>query len=170
MDKRPEPVFPQKETSGRRHRDWMLLALTEAKIAAAAGEIPVGAVIVREGVLLAQAHNEKEKAGDPTAHAEIIAIRAAAAALGRRHLDGAVLYATLEPCPMCAGAIMLARLRQLVYGAQDSKGGGVDSVMRVLTPGAWNHQVEVTAGVREKECAQILQDFFRAKRKKVRES
>ncbi|MDR1604048.1 MAG: tRNA adenosine(34) deaminase TadA [Gracilibacteraceae bacterium] len=147
-----------------RHRDWMQMALTEARAAAQAGEAPVGAVIVRAGTLLARAHNERETTGDPTAHAEIIAIRRAAAALGRWRLDDAVLYVTLEPCPMCAGAIVAARLRQLVYGARDEKGGGVDSVMRILAPGIWNHQVEVTAGVREEECAQALRDFFRDKR------
>ncbi|MDR0434365.1 MAG: tRNA adenosine(34) deaminase TadA [Gracilibacteraceae bacterium] len=148
-----------------RHRDWMRLALAEASRAAAQGEAPVGAVIVRNGILLARAHNEKEAAGDPTAHAEILAIRRAAAGLGGWRLSGAVLYATLEPCPMCAGAIIQARLARLVYGAADCKGGGVDSVMRILTPGVWNHQVEVTAGVLADESALLLREFFQAKRR-----
>jgi tRNA(adenine34) deaminase len=155
-------AFPEEKPS--RHRDWMQLALTEARAAAAAGEAPVGAVIARAGVLLARARNEREATGDPTAHAEITAIRRAAAVVGGWRLDGAVLYVTLEPCPMCAGAIMSARISQLVYGARDDKGGGVDSVLRILAPGLWNHQVEVTAGVREEECAQVLREFFRARR------
>jgi tRNA(adenine34) deaminase len=148
-----------------RHRDWMSLALAEARLAAASGETPVGAVIARGGVLLARAHNEREAAKDPTAHAEMIAIRRAAAALGDWRLSGAVLYVTLEPCPMCAGAVILARLSQLVYGAGDEKGGAVDSVMRILA-GGWNHRTEVTAGVLEEDCARLMRDFFRDKRRR----
>ncbi|MDR1320688.1 MAG: nucleoside deaminase [Gracilibacteraceae bacterium] len=146
-----------------RHRDWMALALAEARLAAASGETPVGAVIARGGVLLARAHNEREAAKDPTAHAEMIAIRRAAAALGDWRLSGAVLYVTLEPCPMCAGAVILARLSHLVYGAGDDRGGAVDSVMRILA-GDWNHRTEVTAGVLEEDCARLMRDFFRSKR------
>ncbi|HHV64014.1 MAG TPA: nucleoside deaminase [Peptococcaceae bacterium] len=147
-----------------KHRDWMRLALEEAEKAYSLDEIPVGAVIVRQGELLALAHNEKEKTQDPTAHAEILAIRRAAEKNGSWRLIDAVLYVTLEPCPMCAGAIIQSRIKQLVYGVSDPKGGAVESVMKVLNPELWNHKVEVIAGVREEECLALLKKYFQTKR------
>ncbi|KLU62098.1 tRNA-specific adenosine deaminase [Peptococcaceae bacterium CEB3] len=147
-----------------RHEDWMRLALAEAKLAAAEGEVPIGALIVQEGKVLAQAHNKKERAQDPTAHAEILAIRDAAGVLGTWRLEQATLYVTLEPCAMCAGAIIQARLARLVFGAPDGKGGAVGSVMNVLDVNRWNHRVEVLGGILEEECGQVLKDFFRRKR------
>ncbi|MHB1652515.1 MAG: tRNA adenosine(34) deaminase TadA [Desulfitobacteriaceae bacterium] len=143
------------------HQDWMPLALEQAKLAFALGEVPIGAVIVQEGRLIAVAHNEKEQRQDPTAHAEILAIKRAAKSLGTWRLSEATLYVTLEPCPMCAGAIVQARLQKLVFGASDIKGGAVGSVMNVLDVNRWNHRVEVTAGVLEEECSLILKEFFR---------
>jgi len=143
------------------HQDWMHIALQQAQIAAEQGEIPVGAVVVQDGELLAVAHNEKELRGDPTAHAEVLAIQRAVEKLGTWRLDQAVLYVTLEPCPMCAGAIIQARLKQVVFGAPDSKGGACGSVMNVLDANSWNHRVDVVAGVLEEECSQILKEFFR---------
>jgi len=146
------------------HHQWMRLALDQAHIAFRQGEVPIGAVIVRDGQLLAMTHNRKEELRDPTAHAEILAIRQAAGALGGWRLEGATLYVTLEPCPMCAGAIIQARLKTLVFGASDPKGGGAGSVMNVLDVNRWNHRVEVIAGILEQECSQILKDFFRLRR------
>ncbi|MGI6450794.1 MAG: tRNA adenosine(34) deaminase TadA [Desulfitobacteriia bacterium] len=147
-----------------KHRDWMRLALQEAEKAYSLDEIPVGAVVVRHGQVLALAHNEKEKAQDPTAHAEILAIRRAAEVSGSWRLTDAVLYVTLEPCPMCAGAIVQSRIKQLVYGVSDPKGGAVESVMKMLNPELWNHKVEVIAGVREEECLALLKKYFQGKR------
>ena len=146
------------------HADWMRLALEEAKLAAAAGEVPIGAVIVRDAQVIARAHNEKEQNQDATAHAEILAIQRAAKALGTWRLSEATLYVTLEPCPMCAGAIIQARLKGLVFGASDSKGGAAGSVINVLDVNRWNHRVEVLAGILEEDCSLILKDFFRQKR------
>lgn len=148
----------------KRHEDWMRLALEQAEKAFALDEVPIGAVIVREGEILALSYNEKEKDQDPTAHAEVLAIRRAAEKLGHWRLSDSVLYVTLEPCPMCAGAIVQSRIKHLVYGAPDLKGGAVDSVVRLLQDNLWNHKVEVTAGILEEECAQILKNFFRGKR------
>lgn len=142
----------------------MRLALQEAEKAYSLDEIPVGAVVVRHGQVLALAHNEKEKAQDPTAHAEILAIRRAAEVSGSWRLTDAVLYVTLEPCPMCAGAIVQSRIKQLVYGVSDPKGGAVESVMKMLNPELWNHKVEVIAGVREEECLALLKKYFQGKR------
>lgn len=143
------------------HQDWMGLALLEAQKAFAQGEIPIGAVVVLDGQVIAAAHNEKEQRNDPTAHAEILAMRRAAEMLGSWRLTNAVLYVTLEPCPMCAGAMIQARLKQLVYGAADLKGGGSGSVMNVLDYTLWNHKVDVVAGILEEECADILKNFFK---------
>jgi tRNA(adenine34) deaminase len=142
----------------------MAVALLLAGKAAALGEVPVGAVIVKDGEIIARAHNEKERLHDPTAHAEILAIRRAASVCGSWRLAEATLYVTLEPCPMCVGAILQARLGHLVYGAPDAKGGGVESVVCLLAPGLWHHHVEVTAGVMEEECVAVLSSFFREKR------
>jgi tRNA(adenine34) deaminase len=147
-----------------KHEDFMRLALLQAQKAYTMDEVPIGAVLVKDGEILATAHNERETLQDPTAHAEILAIRRAAAKVGHWRLPDAILYVTLEPCPMCAGAIMQSRIRQLVFGANDPKGGAVESVMKVFREGLWNHQVTVTAGVLEEECAGLLKDFFRKKR------
>ncbi|NLM22165.1 MAG: tRNA adenosine(34) deaminase TadA [Peptococcaceae bacterium] len=147
-----------------RHEDWMRHALDEAKQAFILNEVPIGAVLVLKGRVLATAHNQKEYDQDPTAHAEILAIRRAAEALGHWRLSGASLYVTLEPCPMCAGAIVQARIKHLIYGASDPKGGAVESVTKLLQDKLWNHKVEVTAGVLEEECAKLLREFFRNKR------
>ncbi|MFO7255113.1 MULTISPECIES: tRNA adenosine(34) deaminase TadA [Limnochorda] len=140
---------------------WMGLALAEAKKAWALGEVPIGAVVVRDGEVLARAHNLRETWGDPTAHAELIAIREAARRVGGWRLTGATVYATIEPCPMCAGALLLARVDRLVYGAPDPKGGAVDSLVRLLDDPRFNHQVRVTSGVRAEEGADLLRRFFR---------
>lgn len=147
-----------------KHEVWMRLALEQAEKAYARDEVPIGAVIVNNGQILATAYNEREKNQDPTAHAEIVAIRKAAEKVGHWRLIDAVLYVTLEPCPMCAGAIIQSRIRHLVYGASDPKGGAVDSVIKILKQNLWNHKVEVTAGVLEEECSAILKKYFQAKR------
>ena len=147
-----------------KHEDWMRLALKEGEKAFKLDDVPIGAIIVRDRKILSSAHNERELAQDPTAHAEIIAIRRAAEALGHWRLTECILYVTLEPCPMCAGAIVQSRIKHLVYGASDFKGGAVESVMNVLNTKAWNHKVEVTAGVLEEECATLLKTYFEEKR------
>lgn len=147
-----------------KHEDWMRLALKQAEKAYDIDDVPIGAVIVRKGEIISTAYNEKELSQDPTAHAEIVAIRRAAETLGHWRLTDCILYVTLEPCPMCAGAIIQSRLKQLVYGASDPKGGAVESVMNVLNEKSWNHKVEVTAGVLEEECTNILKAYFMEKR------
>lgn len=147
-----------------RHEDWMRLALKEAQKALVLDDVPVGALIVRNGVIIAEAHNEKEFAQDPTAHAEILAIRRAAEVLGHWRLTDCILYVTLEPCPMCAGAVLQSRIKHLVYGASDPKGGAVESVMKVLNEKLWNHKAEITAGVLEEECSAIIKKYFQEKR------
>lgn len=143
---------------------WMGEALAQAKAAAAAGQVPVGAVVVREGRIIAAAHNRRALDVDPTAHAELLAIRAAAKALGDWRLDGCTLVVTLEPCCMCAGAVVLARLERLVYGAADPKAGAVDTLFRLCRDPRLNHQVEVVRGVRAAECGALLTAFFQAQR------
>ena len=146
------------------HQDWLRLAFEQAQIAFELGEVPIGAVVVQGDKVIALAHNEKEQRQDPTAHAEILAIQRATEVLGSWRLSDATLYVTLEPCPMCAGAIIQARLQQLVYGAADLKGGAAGSVMNVLDITRWNHRVEVIAGIMEEECSQLLKDFFMKRR------
>lgn len=143
----------------------MELSLVEAQAAAARGEVPVGAVVVGpDGKILARAGNQVEADNDPTAHAEILAIRAAAAALGSPRLVGCDLYVTLEPCPMCAQAISFARLRRLVFGAYDPKGGGVDHGARIFTAQSCHHSPEIIGGIRETDSAALLRAFFANKR------
>jgi tRNA(adenine34) deaminase len=142
----------------------MARALKRAREAEEYGDVPIGAVIVHEGELLAAAGNERERRSDPTAHAEILAIRAAAEALGGWRLPGTTLYVTLEPCAMCAGAIVLARIPVVVYGTSDPKAGAAGSVLNVLAEPALNHRPEVRAGVLEAECAALLTGFFAARR------
>ncbi|MDR0284586.1 MAG: nucleoside deaminase [Propionibacteriaceae bacterium] len=136
-------------------------ALVVARTAAAHGDVPVGAVVLApNGTPLATAGNERELTGDPTAHAEVVALRRAAASLGTWHLDDYTLVVTLEPCTMCAGAAVLARIGRLVFGAYDPKGGAVASLFDVVRDPRLNHRPEVTGGVRADECAQVLRDFF----------
>ncbi|MEE7502993.1 nucleoside deaminase [Methylobacterium sp. C33D] len=139
-------------------------AFAAARAAAAAGEVPVGAAVVRDGAVLAVAHNRPRGLHDPTAHAEILAIRAACAALGTERLVGCDLYVTLEPCPMCAGAISFARIRRLYYGAADPKGGGVEHGPRVFDHPTCHHAPEVYGGFREREAAALLRAFFAERR------
>lgn len=143
------------------HQDWMHIALRQAQMAFEQGEVPIGAVIVHNGQVIALAHNEREQKNDPTAHAEVLAIQRAAKVLESWRLTDATVYVTLEPCPMCAGAIMQSRIKQLVYGAMDLKGGATGSVMNVLDYTLWNHKVDVVAGVLEDECSDILKLFFK---------
>lgn len=146
------------------HRYYMGIALEEAKKAFKLGEVPIGAVIVYKDEIIAQGHNLKETLQDPTAHAEIVVIRKAAQKLGSWRLDDCTLYVTLEPCPMCAGAIVQSRIATLVYGATDLKAGAVESIVNLVQHKLLNHQVNVYASIREDECKKILQDFFRTKR------
>ena len=141
----------------------MDIALAQAELAAQAGEVPVGAVVVDAdaGAIVAAAHNRVERDRDPTAHAEMLAIRAAAAARGQTRLDGLDLYVTLEPCAMCAQAIAFARLRRLYWGASDPKGGGVENGPRIFAQSTCHHRPELYGGIGEREAAALLQDFFR---------
>ncbi len=143
---------------------FMRLALDEARRASAAGEIPVGAVVTLDGRVIASAANRTMTDGDPTAHAEIVALRAAAKTLGNYRLAGATLYVTLEPCAMCAGALVHARVARLVYGCDDPKVGAVNWCLRVLERPMLNHRVEVTSGILADECSVLLREFFEARR------
>lgn len=144
--------------------DFMAQALEQARLAAARGEVPVGAVLVRDGRVMAAAGNRVEELCDPTAHAEVLALRAAAAAAGSPRLEGCDLYVTLEPCPMCAAAISFARLRRVYFGAYDPKGGGVEHGPRVFDHATCHHRPEVVGGLREADCATLLREFFRERR------
>lgn len=142
------------------HDMWMGLALDLAREAAAAGEVPVGAVVVKDGRVIGRGANRREADQDPVAHAEILAIAEAAHAVGHWRLEGTTLYATLEPCPMCAGAILNARIPLVVYGCDDPKAGAVRSLFALLDDPRLNHRCEIVAGVRAAECAAILKGFF----------
>ena len=142
----------------------MHLALDEARTAESAGEVPIGAVVVKDGAVIATAHNQPRGLSDPTAHAEVLAIRAAAAALGNERLDGCELWVTLEPCPMCAGAISHARIGKLYYAAPDPKGGAVEHGARVFDQAQCLHRPEVYSGMGEGEAAELLRAFFAARR------
>jgi tRNA(adenine34) deaminase len=145
--------------------ELMRLALEQARAAAAAGDVPVGAVVVDEaGTVIGRGHNERESAGDPTAHAEVLAIRVAARDRGSWRLEGCTLVVTLEPCTMCAGASVLARLRRVVYGAVDPKAGAVGSLWDVVRDRRLNHRPEVVAGVLAGECQELLRGWFERKR------
>ena len=146
------------------HAATMGLALDEARAALAHGDVPVGAVVVVDGEVVARRHNEREVAADPTAHAEILALRDAAAALGRWRLDDATLVVTLEPCAMCAGAAVSARLCRLVFGAPDLKAGATGSLYNLCADPRLNHEVALTAGVRADEAADLLTSFFAGRR------
>ncbi len=145
---------------------YMRVALDEAFAAAEEGEVPVGAVVVQEGRIIGRGHNQRETLNDPTAHAEMIAITAAASALQSWRLEGCTLYVTLEPCPMCAGAIVQARIERLVFGALDPKAGACVSLYEIPSDRRLNHRSEIVGPVLSGECGQILQDFFIEQRTK----
>ncbi len=146
------------------HEDYMRLALEEARKAEQNDEVPVGAVVVHRGRVVGSAHNQREMLQDPTAHAEMIAITQAASSLGSWRLDDCTLYVTLEPCPMCAGAIVQARIPAVVYGADDPKAGAVRSLFRLLDDPRLNHRCQIVAGVLASECGAILSAFFKRQR------
>jgi tRNA(adenine34) deaminase len=139
-------------------------ALRAAQRALEAGEVPVGAVVVHDGKIVGHGSNRNIVDSDPTAHAEVVALREAGAAIGNHRLGDCDLFVTIEPCPMCAGALVHARIRRLVYGADDPKAGAVHSAMQVLNHPTTNHKIEVRGGVLAGKCAKLLQDFFRARR------
>jgi tRNA(adenine34) deaminase len=149
---------------------WMGLALREANKAGTRGEVPIGAVIVRDGMVLGRGFNLREKSLDPTSHAEMTAIRKAAKKAGNWRLLGATLYVTLEPCPMCMGAILLSRLERVVFGCYDPKAGAAGSLYDLSDDPRLNHRVQLTAGIRSEECSAILSDFFAKLRKRKKES
>jgi len=142
----------------------MRMAVEAAKIAEENGDVPIGAVIVKDGKIIARAYNQREQLQDPTAHAEIIALTQAASAVENWHLNGCTIYVTLEPCPMCAGALVLARMDRLVYGCDDPKTGAVKSLYNIVTDDRLNHRLEVTSGVLADECSKQLQNFFAKRR------
>ena len=144
---------------------WMQLALEQARLAEHSGEVPVGALVIRDGEILGRGFNRNLLDNDPTAHAEIVALREAARKIGNHRLPGCTLFCTIEPCAMCAGAMIHARLSRLVYGAMDSKAGAARSVLDVINHPQLNHKMQVTAGVLEEECSRLLKTFFAAKRK-----
>ena len=145
---------------------WMREAIAQAHLARSIGEVPIGAVIVRDGEIISAGYNLRETLHDPTAHAEMIAIRKASEKLGAWRLLGCTLYVTLEPCPMCAGAILQARVERVVYGAADPKAGCAGSLMDLLQDSRFNHRLPWRSGVLKEECASLLTDFFRALRAK----
>ena len=145
---------------------YMREAIREAKMALAKEEVPIGCIIVYKGEIIARAHNLREQLKDPTAHAEMIAITQASSFLDSWRLEGTTLYVTLEPCPMCAGALVLSRIDRVVYGARDTKGGACESHLNLPQDPHWNHQVEIISGVLEMECGTLLSEFFRQLRDK----
>lgn len=160
----------EKNSAAMQPRDdaaWMELALEQAALAAQAGEVPVGALVIKDGEIIGRGHNRNLLDNDPTAHAEIIALREAAARMGNHRLTGCVMFATIEPCSMCAGALIHARIARLVYGAADIKAGAAGSTLEVLNHPRLNHKMEVTGGVLAERCSEIIQDFFRRKRESI---
>ena len=147
---------------------WMEQALEQARVAAAAGEVPVGALVIKDGQVLGRGHNRNLQEHDPTAHAEIIALRQAAAQSGNHRLAGCTMFSTIEPCSMCAGALVHARIARLVYGASDPKAGAAGSVLSVLNHPRLNHRIDITAGVLAERCSEILTSFFQARRNKTK--
>ena len=145
--------------------DWMKLALEEATAAAAEGEIPVGAVVISDGEIVGRGNNRNSREDDPTAHAEIVALRDAATRIANHRIPGCTLYSTIEPCAMCAGAMVHARIKRLVYGADDPKAGAAGSVLEVINHPRLNHKIEVTNGVLGADCAELLRKFFQKRRK-----
>lgn len=145
---------------------FMDLALNEAKQAQILNEVPIGAVVVFDKQVIGVGHNQPIRLSDPTAHAEIIALRQASEQIGNYRLTDCTIYVTIEPCAMCAGAIVNARIKRLVYGATEERAGGVNSIFQICTNSSLNHRVEVTSGIRENECRELMQSFFRNRRKK----
>jgi tRNA(adenine34) deaminase len=143
---------------------WMQLALAQARLAAQRGEVPVGAVLVRDGEVIGAGHNQPISACDPTAHAEIVALRAAAAACGNYRLPGSTLYVTIEPCSMCVGAMMHARVARLVFGATEPRAGAVVSALPLAAAGHFNHRLACQGGVMAEECSALMREFFRSRR------
>jgi tRNA(adenine34) deaminase len=158
-------ILPPTADSLAQNEDFMRLALREAEAALAEDEVPIGAVIVHSGRVIAAAHNQREQLRDPTAHAEMIAITQAAESLGSWRLEETTLYVTLEPCAMCAGAIVLARVPRVVFGASDPKAGAVASLYRLLEDARLNHRAEVVGGVLAGPCGEMLKRFFEEKRR-----
>lgn len=158
----PDPADQPIPVLGRAEREHLMgLAMAEATLATATGDVPVGAIVVGpDGTIIGRGHNAREATGDPTAHAEVLALREAAQVVGEWRLSGCTLVVTLEPCAMCAGALLLARVPRLVLGAWDAKAGATGSVWDLVRDRRMNHRVEVLGGVREAECAQQLVDFF----------
>lgn len=150
-------------------RKFMRLAIEEARKAETLGEVPIGAIIVKDGEVIARAHNLRETSQNAVTHAELSAIQDACSEVGSWRLEETTLYVTLEPCPMCAGAILQSRIPRVVYGARDPKGGCVDSLYRLLNDPRFNHECEVTEGVLADECGDMLSEFFRALREKKKE-
>jgi len=146
------------------HEDFMHAALEQARFGLAAGEVPIGAVVVIGGAIVARAYNQPIGAVDPTAHAEVVALRAAAKAVGNYRLVGATVYITVEPCMMCVGALSHARVAEVVYGAPEPRTGSLVSTLQGLESSGLHHRFEVTAGVLEAECRELIQEFFRARR------
>ena len=151
-------------TRSRDDESWMEQALEQARMAAQAGEVPVGTLVIKDGEIIGLGHNRNLLDHDPSAHAEIIALRQAAARLGNHRLTGCEMFVTIEPCAMCAGALVHARLARLVYGASDPKAGAAGSVLQVLNHPGLNHKMEIRSGVLAEKCSEILQKFFREKR------
>jgi tRNA(adenine34) deaminase len=146
------------------HEPFMRAALEQARLGLEAGEVPIGAVVVRDGAIVARAFNQPIRAVDPTAHAEVVALRAAATAVGNYRLVGATVYVTVEPCMMCVGALSHARVAEVVYGAPEPRMGSLVSTLQGLESSGLHHRFEVTAGVLEAECRDLIQEFFRARR------
>ena len=161
----PTPAVTQAYAPDVDDADLMRLALDEAELARSAGEVPVGAVVVVDGEVVARRHNEREATGDPTGHAELLAVRDAARSVGSGRLDGATVVVTLEPCPMCAGALVNSRIARLVYGADDPKAGAVGSLYNLGADPRLNHEYEVETGVLADECAALLTSFFAGRRR-----
>ncbi len=165
MGSNPTPSAEEAVKSRRKSElDAMRLALQEAAAATEHGDVPVGAVVLREGAVAARRHNEREMRGDPTAHAELLALRDAASGAGTWRLDGATLISTLEPCPMCTGAALAAKVSLIIFGARDPKGGACGSLYNLAVDPRLNHEVRVKEGVLAEEAATLLREFFAAKR------
>jgi tRNA(adenine34) deaminase len=153
------PIQPMREDAA-----WMQIALEQARRAAELGEVPIGALVIKDGVIIGQGHNRNLLDNDPTAHAEMVALRQAAAQFGNHRLVGCEMVVTIEPCAMCAGAMIHARLARLVYGASDPKAGAAGSVLQVLNHPRLNHKLQITPGILNDKCSEILKKFFRARR------